>query len=146
MMAVGILKKYRTLSALEKALFREALWLSVRARFLTLFSSLKHYGKKLGGYRQEGSKNIPPSQVAIAEDVSEAVRRVAKYIPWRCKCLEQAIIAKIMLNRRDVESTLYLGVAKNGKDMKAHAWVSCGDRVITGKRGYRNYTPVSTFA
>ncbi len=145
-MVIRKIIKYNTLTASGRAIFREALWLSVRARFLTLFFTLKHYGHKLGDYRGESPEIITPRQEAIAEEVSESVRRVAKYVPWRCKCLEQAIIAKIMLNKRKMESTLYLGVSKKEEKMVAHAWVRYGNNIITGKRGYNKYTVVSSFA
>jgi hypothetical protein len=38
-----------------------------------------------------------------------------------------------------------LGVNKDGEYLKAHAWVMCGDVLVTG-RGYKRFTPVGFFA
>jgi hypothetical protein len=51
-----------------------------------------------------------------------------------------------MLNRRHIDSTLYLGVAKEKGSLIAHAWLRCGSRYVTGKEGVEKFTVVSTFA
>jgi hypothetical protein len=51
-----------------------------------------------------------------------------------------------MLTRRQVVSTLYLGVAKEKGTLIAHAWLRCGTDYVTGKRGMEKFTVVSTFA
>ena len=52
-----------------------------------------------------------------------------------------------MLERRNIESTLYLGTAKdlNGK-LIAHAWLRSGPLYITGKEGMEKFTEVGKFA
>ena len=44
-----------------------------------------------------------------------------------------------MLERRKIESTLYLGTAKDedGK-MVAHAWLRSGPFTLLGRKGWRN--------
>jgi len=37
-----------------------------------------------------------------------------------------------MLRRRGLSSTLVLGVAKDREKMEAHAWLVCGDQILTG--------------
>ena len=140
------LRQYKKLSGAERSFLREALSLSLRARYLTMFFSLKHYGYKLGDYRAESPQETEQAAYELADKVKDAVRRVAKYVPWRCKCLEQAIIAKTMLNKRKIESTLYLGVTRKDDKMIAHAWVRCGEKIITGGKGHGRYTAVSSFA
>jgi hypothetical protein len=44
-------------------------------------------------------------------------------------------------------NTLHLGVAKDpSRGLTTHAWLCCGDRVITGAREMNNYTEVATFS
>ena len=52
-----------------------------------------------------------------------------------------------MLERRQIESTLYLGTAKDesGK-LIAHAWLRSGPFYITGAEGMEKFTVVSKFA
>jgi len=46
-------------------------------------------------------------------------------VPWRAKCLEQALAAKMMLRRRKIANELYLGVKQEENKMLAHAWLQC---------------------
>lgn len=85
---------------------------------------------------------------AVAADartlgVGKAVARVAERTPWRSKCLEQAIAAKAMLRRRGVESTLYLGVAR--EPFGAHAWLRVGGLNVTGGQDVGRYAVVASF-
>ena len=77
-----------------------------------------------------------------------AVRTMSRRTPWNSNCLAQAIAAKRMLRRRGTACTLYLGLAKDAHDeLAAHAWLRCGNRVLTGGRlSQRQYTVVSTFS
>jgi len=58
----------------------------------------------------------------------------------------RALTARSMLQRRGVSGTIYLGLAKEDGALKAHAWLRSGDRMVTGGRGHRAYTQVSSFA
>jgi len=79
-----------------------------------------------------------------------AIRVIAGRTPWRSMCLEQAIAAKVMLRRRRVPNTLYLGVARGPSagepPMIAHAWLRSGTVQVTGGAPVDQYAVVSTFA
>jgi len=79
-------------------------------------------------------------------EISKAVRWMSKHTLWESKCLVQAIAAMKMLERRKIESTLYLGTGKddNGK-MIAHAWLRSGSRIITGAEMMKRFTVVAIF-
>ena len=78
--------------------------------------------------------------------MKHAISRAAHHVPWNAKCLVQAMAGKFMLRCRKVESTLYLGVAKeNENQLKAHAWLRCGRQVVCGGRGMMCYTVISRF-
>ena len=59
--------------------------------------------------------------------ISQAIHIVSKYTFWESQCLVKAIAAMRMLEKRGIESTLYLGTAKDesGKII-AHAWLRSG--------------------
>ncbi len=87
----------------------------------------------------------------IAEDQVQAISRsimyMAKHLPWKSKCLDQAMVAQKMLTRRGLPVTLYLGMLKNEKSLwGAHAWVRCGERWVVGYHPEINYTVVGTYA
>lgn len=79
-------------------------------------------------------------------NVTVAISRAVYYTPWEVKCLVQAMAGKFMLKHRKIESTLYLGVTKSGENqIKAHAWLRCGNQVVCGEQGMYKYTVLSRF-
>ena len=78
--------------------------------------------------------------------IAWAVRTASRYTPWESKCLAQAMAARMMLKRRRFPTTIYLGVLKDDKaGLKAHAWIRCGERILTGAQGHGQFTVVATF-
>ena len=75
--------------------------------------------------------------------VGWAVEAAARRVPWRAVCLPQAIAAKLMLRRRRVASTLYLGIESDTR-LTPHAWLQVGDRIVVGARP-RPCVPLSAF-
>lgn len=96
---------------------------------------------------EETSYILNPSNKAILAKVSQAISITSKYTFWESQCLVRAIAAMKMLERRNIDSTLYLGTAKDehGK-LIAHAWVRSGPFYITGSEGMDKFTIVGTFA
>ncbi len=77
-----------------------------------------------------------------AHGVARAVHTAARHLPWAPVCLPRAMAAKWMLARRNVASTLVLGIRRpeirdvddtgNAKATDLHAWLRVGDRTVTG--------------
>lgn len=63
--------------------------------------------------------------------MGRAVERVARVLPWRPKCLPQAIATRWMLRRRGISSVGHLGVTDT-QPMAAHAWVTVSGAVVQG--------------
>jgi hypothetical protein len=60
--------------------------------------------------------------------IKYAIYRANKLSIWKNKCLVQSLAARWMLNRRRIPSKLEIGISKNNsQQLKAHAWISCGD-------------------
>jgi hypothetical protein len=76
-----------------------------------------------------------------------AVNAVATRIPSGGTCLAQALAGSAMLGRRGITSTIHLGVAKvpDSERLCAHAWLRCGDGMLTGSAGSRSFTQVAVF-
>jgi hypothetical protein len=61
----------------------------------------------------------------------------------------QALAATVLLQRHRIDGTLYLGVARvndTPEGLNAHAWLRCGELVVTGAAERARYTPVASFA
>jgi hypothetical protein len=99
------------------------------------------YSRAMG--RAGESPDAPAPQAA--HRVRRAIESASAHLPWRCKCLEQALAAKLMLRGRGISNTLYLAVAREVA-LDAHAWVRSGDLCVTGQADFDRYTIVARFA
>ena len=131
------------------------------ALFLALAELAVHqipfrYTARVLGPRGEGDKvPLGNSQRGRAIQVRWAVQTMARRLPFRPKCLARAIAAKLMLRRRGVACTLYLGLRRRGVpvvtdrpqpkgDIVPHAWLFAGDLSIVGGDG-ANHAIVGSF-
>jgi hypothetical protein len=82
----------------------------------------------------------------LIEEIGLAVTRVARFTPWRCMCLEQGLIAKALLWQKGISSTLVFGVASQSENkIIAHAWLHCGQKVVTGEKGMDDFQVIASF-
>ena len=76
-----------------------------------------------------------PSTKIDVECLSWAIAVAAQHVPWRSDCLIQVMAADRWLRRHQLRPNFYLGVAKDERGgLAAHAWLRCGDRIVTGGR------------
>ena len=65
--------------------------------------------------------------------LSWAIGAAAARVPWRSDCLLQAMAADRWLRRCGMQPEFFLGVTKDaGGQLEAHAWLRCGDAMVTG--------------
>lgn len=127
-------------------LFVEAFLFLGWARFLMLFPFSK-VAPTLGTYMQETVNLSSEANRAALSEVCDAIRIMSQHTFWQSKCLVKAIAAMKMLERRRIESTLYLGTARDhAGQMAAHAWLRSGSSFITGFEEMSRFTVVGKFA
>lgn len=116
-----------------------------RAAILLIpFKKVKPY---LGAHNQESPQQVDSEVYTQAREIKWAVETISRYTPWESKCLVQAIVAQHLLKKKHIPTTLYLGVSKDQQgELKAHAWLRCGEMIVTGGRMKAGYTQVSKFA
>jgi hypothetical protein len=141
-----MLKKIKKLKRIEWLLFLKAIFWTGIARILIVFFKLKQFSFILGRHMAESVHTNSEKNIKTLSSVGLAIRRASRLVPWRCKCYEQGIAAKIILRKYGIETTFYYGVTKD-KDKKliAHAWVRSGEYIVTGKKGMKQFTVVGTF-
>ena len=71
----------------------------------------------------------PPK--TLLDRVAWAVPAAASRVPWRSDCLVQALAAQNWLHAEGLQTQMHVGVARD-EPFTAHAWLTCGNRVITG--------------
>ena len=82
----------------------------------------------------------------ITRQVFYTIRKVDKYAFWTTTCYTQAIAARLILKRNNIQSKIYLGMTKdeNG-NLLAHAWTKVGDKIITGAGNLEKYKILYVF-
>lgn len=139
------MKRLYAMRPSKRKLFLEAyLWLG----WARLLKSLPfaRVAPTLGVPMLETPLSHDPHNDLALRNVSDALITMSRHTFWESKCLVMAIAALKMLERRGIDSTLYLGIARDtsGK-MIAHAWLRSGPYYITGFEGMERFTVVGKF-
>ena len=142
----GRIAKFLHSTSIEKRLFFKALFYSVKYRIITSLFPFKYYVSDLGISQTNNSTSPTNNQLLTITSVYKAVRRSSIYLPFGQKCLIEAIVAKQLLKQHNISSTLYLGVSRdNNRQLIAHAWLKCGDYIVTGRKGSKNFSVVEYY-
>lgn len=129
----------------EQRALVEALFCLLIARLSVVFFPFRWLARWCGEEGRESPASLE-SEAGLAV-LEWALATAGRYGWWDCRCLTQALAATAMLRRRGLPSTLYLGVVNPGPtDFRAHAWVRCGQRILTGRRGHLQFSVVARFA
>jgi hypothetical protein len=125
-------------------LFLEAWLLLHMCRISILILPFKVIASKAGQLNLEtpNEKIINP----WIYEVELAIQRAKRFCIHRSNCFDQALTGAIMLRLMKLPYTLYLGLDKDSNGLKAHAWLRCGSRLITGKDVVVQYTVVASFS
>lgn len=96
-----------------------------------------------GWLKPAAQQPLPPPQ--LARDLRRLMRFLAPALPRRSRCLISAMAARAMLARRGYGSTLSLGADISQATLTAHAWLSAGSIIITGREAMQDYREVARF-
>jgi hypothetical protein len=128
------LRKLIELPAADRRLLESAIVAVIKARTTVTFVSVRKILQPVTPWTEAVLPEI------VAEKIGWAVETAGRIVPTGNNCLVKAIAAREMLARRGVGSRLRLGIAKNSPDiLLGHAWLECGDRIVTGEGEYRRY-------
>jgi hypothetical protein len=129
----------------EKWIFLEAVFTSAYVRFSLSFLPFKKVATWLG-HANIVKNNAHPLSIETIKTVEEAVRRCNKYAPWKTECYTQALTGKILLQRRCIESTLFIGFVKDDEaNYKGHAWLKVNEFFVTGYNSQLSQYQVHSF-
>lgn len=146
---MDMLRRARTFFRLDmktKLLFVEAYFHLARGRYLKTIPFSK-VAPSLGEQMKETSFALILSNKGELARVSRAINLMSRYTFWESQCLVKAFAGMKMLEKRNIESTLYLGTARDEKgEMIAHAWLRSGPFYISGAEVMDRFTVVAKFA
>lgn len=128
-------------STIRRAYLREATVMLALAQLAVRFVP----ADRLFSWADRPSRRINRFAVDEVSRVAWAVERIGNH-PWiRALCLPRALAAHAMLRRRGVASRLCLGVARDGKQLIAHAWVEIGENKIILDPAVARFTRLAEF-
>ena len=141
-----VVTRFLSLSAAERNRSLEAVLYLMVVRLVFGVLPFARGLKLLAISREEGGGGRVAADEAGA--VGRAVARAARHVPFRAACLQQAFAALLMLRRRDLAATVYLGLARDsaGSGLEAHAWSRNGEVPVTGVAVARRFAPVAAFS
>ena len=95
---------------------------------------------------------LRPRQREEARTIGALVAAAASITPWQSRCLVQVLVVQRILAERGVLGHFCLGVSRGPSqgvaagDLAAHAWLQCGDLVVSGAAGHEQYCVISTYS
>ena len=141
------LKVFFELSFKRQLMLIEAYILSGLYRFAIVFLPFKYVKKQLGEAKTESTYEVDDAVYQEAKQIRIIVLLACKYTPWESKCLVRAMLVQHFLKRKKIPTTIYLGVNKDElQNMKAHAWIRCGEMIITGQYEKDHFIQVANFS
>lgn len=148
-----LLLRFEQIDNRRRLLLAEAVAYLLAARLALIFIPFPRLARHLGSF-------VPPTdpraiavrtaaakhETQLAEDIGWAVTRAARYVPFRAVCLPQAMAARVMLERRGVQSVMHFGAAKGtNKPLDAHAWLDAAGVEVTGYPVAKNFAEIACF-
>lgn len=144
-----LVRKTKTVFSIDNKLkleFIQAFIYTGFYRAFILFVPFNKLRKRMGKHKEESALIEDKEVYRQASHISWVVTLIASKTPWESKCLVQALTAQRMLKSRGISTTIYLGVRKDENEMKAHAWLRCGEYYVTGGAIREQYIVVAKFA
>ncbi len=127
-----ILRKWMRLASEEKSLMAEIVFFLMLSKFMMKclpFKVIAHILKEKKRYRKKAI-----SSEAFLDQLPKSMEKAVWGISFFKKCLTQALAAKMMLNRRGIESVVYFGVFRDENNhFQAHAWITSGTLLIPNR-------------
>ena len=142
------IKKLAKLTLSDYTIMAEALFYLLVSDFLIYLLPMRWWSSWIGEARQAfDAKPVPEHQKQTVGKVRKNVFRANKLLLKSSRCFALSMALKKMLSRRNISVSLYLGVNKGETgNLKAHAWVKGGERIIYGgSNASENYTQLISF-
>lgn len=141
------LKVFGALPCATKILFVEAYVTSAWVKISLKFFPFKKVMGWLGSAHVESETQANPETLPTRKQVQIALRLCKKYALWPTECYTLSLTGKLLLKRRNINSTLYIGFNKDkDSQYKGHAWLRANDTYISGFREASGFQVHSIFS
>jgi hypothetical protein len=124
----------------------EALFCLLTASVVARLAPFRWLRAYLGHFDTREPVGLHPDQEVLALRVRGLIRGVCRALGWKPRCLARALAATVMLRRRGLQPTLYLGIPTGDPNLRAHAWVRCGGVTVVGGVSRWKYAALGGFS
>ncbi|MBS7563856.1 lasso peptide biosynthesis B2 protein [Mucilaginibacter sp. Bleaf8] len=130
-----------------KFLLAEALITSAWVKLSLCFFPFTKVLTWMGAIHGESDYLADEQSAPVRSNIKSALRLCRRYALWPTECYTLAITGKILLKRRKINSTMYIGFRKSpeGK-FEGHAWLRAHDTYITGFQESAGFSANITFS
>jgi hypothetical protein len=141
------LQRLRKLSWKMNLLLFVSFFLMGLVRCSIIIVPFKYLSPLLGENNSSTSTEVKHDVLKRAAKIGWCIEKMSRFTPWESKCLVTAMTAQILLRVIGIPSTLYLGMAKDtSNQLIAHAWLRCGNLILTGASVHKDFKMVAQFA
>ncbi|MBE0675863.1 MAG: lasso peptide biosynthesis B2 protein [Bacteroidales bacterium] len=138
----GRLRKFLALSASDRMMFAEALFFVCLAKALVTLLPFRFIARL---FRVDEIKEKREVTEDYLHEIKRSLKRTNLISFWKNRCLVSSLAGRMMLRRRKISSSLYLGVRLDEKGrLRAHSWLNSGDFEVVEKGD--DYVELFTFS
>lgn len=141
---MSIFRRIRTFRKADgqlRMLFFQAFFLSAFVRFTLAFLPFSKVLAWKGTVNLESADHPHPESLAFRRSLQQAIRLCAAYAPWKTECYTRALTGRILLRKRGLPGTIYIGFRKGEEGRyEGHAWLRSYDGIITGGEEVDRFT------
>ncbi len=139
----NLISKFIHLPYKEKQLFFSAIKIALYTRILIWIMPSQKIIKMAGTIHSESPFELNYNEDDKILPIIRGMKRASRYLPFREKCLVDCLVAKKMLGKINISTTIYFGLSKNDEaGFIAHSWLRYGNRIITGEKGMERFVVV----
>ncbi|MEH6587322.1 MAG: lasso peptide biosynthesis B2 protein [Halioglobus sp.] len=104
-------------------------------------------------HSESAQKVVEVSHEALfqAHTMGYLVAAASRVTPWRSRCLVQVLVVQHLMAEQQIPGQILIGVSpsaggsENEDAFGAHAWLRCGDSIVSGESGSDQYRVISSY-
>lgn len=120
----------------HKLLFLELVFKMYWFKVVSFFHSFEYILKK---HPNKGNHQ-DDAYITIIKDLHYSA---AKFCFWKNQCFTSVLAVRSILNRKQIENKIYLGLDPKNQTLKAHAWIKSDNQLITSD--LKDYSSIFEF-
>lgn len=142
------LRSFLSLPAVKKTLIVQAVFLLPLCQLCVKYI---HFKKLIKIFGLTPFGDVPKTSSTDQENailIQWVINRTSTLpLPIRPRCLAQALTARILLQKKGATTVLSIGatIKDSSMAMAAHAWLYCGDIIVTGEEEMGEYTQIASY-